>query len=100
MKAKFDSNFSYGIKLAKYVLAAAIISALSTAFLTPPGSVIQLIMVALTTVIIISNFYIIYKYCRCPFCGKHIMMGAFRVKVCPACNRNLQTGKKTKKYER
>ena len=100
MKPKYDSDFDYGTKISKYLLVAAIIGALASVLLTPGGSVAQLVLVGITTVIIISNFYIIYKYCRCPFCGKHIMMGALRVKVCPACKRNLQTGKKTKKYER
>ncbi len=100
MKAKFDSDFNYGTKISKYLLIATIISALVSVLFTPAGGVAQVALVTFTTILIIINFRIIYKYCRCPFCGKHIMMGALRVKVCPACNRNLQTGKKTKKYER
>ena len=100
MKAKFDSDFNYGTKISKYLLVAAILGALASILLAPAGSILQMILVGVTTIIIISNFCVIYKYCRCPYCGKHIMMGALRVKVCPACNRNLQTGKKTKKYER
>ena len=35
--------------------------------------------------------------CRCPYCGKHIMLGVLAVKDCPRCRRNLATGKKIKK---
>ena len=34
---------------------------------------------------------------RCPYCGKHIMLGVLAVKDCPRCRRNLATGKKIKK---
>lgn len=33
---------------------------------------------------------------RCPWCGKLIVRGMFTKTVCPACHRDLTTGKKIK----
>ncbi len=100
MKVRYESNFEYGKKQAKYCIAAAVILGLVTVFLAPANSMTQTLMLILTVAAMVSCVVIIYKNCRCPYCGKHIMMGVLRVKVCPACNRNLENGKKTKKYER
>lgn len=39
---------------------------------------------------------IIAKWCRCPWCGHLLFRKLYTLKVCPACNRNLETGKKKK----
>ena len=31
-------------------------------------------------------------WCRCPYCGKRLFRNVFRLKVCPSCNRDLETG--------
>ena len=100
MKARFNSNFEYGKRISKYTMVGAVLCGLTTVLLTPPGSILQLIFLLSTTAFMVATFVVIYKNCRCPYCGKHIMMGALRVKVCPACNRSLENGRKTKKYER
>ena len=41
--------------------------------------------------------YIAVKYCRCPNCGKVIILGVLAVESCPRCRRNLVTGRKMKK---
>ncbi|MCF0138214.1 MAG: hypothetical protein HUJ66_07610 [Oscillospiraceae bacterium] len=45
-------------------------------------------------VFFVASIIVAYLYCKCPYCGKHIIMGMFRVKNCPKCHRNLETGKK------
>lgn len=36
------------------------------------------------------------KWARCPWCGKLLIRGFYSKKVCPACRRDLETGKKKK----
>lgn len=36
------------------------------------------------------------KWGRCPWCGKRLMLGMYSRTVCPACRRDLATGKKKK----
>lgn len=100
MKAKFESNLEYGKKIIKYLIIASIAIMVIALFCTPEGSTVQGLMMLAIIVLLIICFVIIYRYCRCPYCGKHIFFGILRVKVCPACKRNLVNGKKTKKYER
>ena len=56
-----------------------------------------MLLCALTAAIFIGTIICVYQFCRCPYCGKHIMLGVLAVKDCPRCRRNLATGKKIKK---
>ena len=56
-----------------------------------------MLLCALTAAIFVGTIICVYQFCRCPYCGKHIMLGVLAVKDCPRCRRNLATGKKIKK---
>ena len=89
------SSFEYGRKLAiRLVIAASVCCVIS--LLCPEGSYYQFGFVALAA-IFIGTIICVYQFCRCPYCGKHIMLGVLAVKDCPRCRRNLATGKKIKK---
>lgn len=96
MKARFDRTFEYGKKMSKYCVIFAIALCVLS-LLMPQGTYLQGIFIAATLVMIVAAFVMMYKYCRCPYCGRRIMMGVLRVKTCPGCRRNLTTGKKTGK---
>ena len=99
MKAKYDSNLEYGKKLAKFLMVAVVVLGAFTVF-AGANPMLQQILLILTVACMIGTVVSVYKYCRCPYCGKHILMGVLRAKVCPSCTRNLTTGKKAKKNER
>lgn len=48
-------------------------------------------------VLIIIAVAVVLRYCRCPHCGKRIFFGVAKVKYCPNCRRDLETGKKVSK---
>ncbi len=90
------NSFEYGRKLAiRLVIAASVCCVIS--LLCPEGSYYQFGFVALTAAIFVGTIICVYQFCRCPHCGKHIMLGVLAVKDCPRCHRNLATGKKIKK---
>lgn len=97
MKAKFESSFEYGRRISKYLALCAIFSCLAGIFAADEGSMQQLIFVLISCALFAATVIVMYRHCRCPYCGKHIMIGVLTVKTCPACHRNLVTGKKTKK---
>lgn len=97
MKARYDRTFEYGKKIAKYLMIFAIVLCLASLFLTPEGSYLQAALVIMSFVLIVSTVYVMYKYCRCPYCGKRIMAGVLAVTACPRCHRSLTTGKRIKK---
>ncbi len=97
MKARYAKTFEYGKHMAKTAVICATVCCAASLFFFQSGSIAQIIALAMSFVLIIATIVIMYMYCRCPYCGKHIMMGVLSVKSCPACHRNLETGKKVKK---
>jgi len=96
MKARFNDTFDYGKKLSKWTVIIAVILSLASLVLFPVGSLNRIILMVASIICFISTVVIIYKFCRCPYCGKRIFMGVLVVTHCPACKRNLKTGKKNK----
>lgn len=97
MKARYDRTFEYGKKIAKYLVIFAIILCLASLFLAPEGSYLQVTLVVVSFVLMVSTLFVMYKYCRCPYCGKRIMTGVLTITACPRCHRSLTSGKKIKK---
>ena len=86
---KYENDFVYGRdRLKKLLIATAIGCALS--FFMPVA------FMCMTFVLFATALVCIFKYCRCPNCGKVIFFGVLAVKSCPRCHRNLVTGKKMK----
>lgn len=95
MKAKFDRTFEYGRKMAKSCVLFAVVLCVLGLFM-PQGTYLQVILIAATLAMLAATVVVMYKFCRCPYCGKRIMLGVLRVKFCPRCRRSLTTGKKMK----
>ena len=97
MKARYDRTFDYGKKMSKYLIIFSLIVCVASLLFTETGSVAQVVLLCATIGLIVATLVVMYKFCRCPYCGKHIMMGVLVVKSCPRCHRDLSSGKKTKK---
>lgn len=93
----YGNSFVESRELAKKLAIATIVCGVGSFIATGADSSIQLLLLALTFILCIGTMYIIIKYCRCPYCGKRIFLGVLKIKNCPACRRNLETGKKGKK---
>ena len=100
MRATFEKSFERGQNLVRHFLFAAILCGAASLLLVPQGSVYQVILVILSTALLIGMIVCAWKLCRCPYCGKHIIAGALAATVCPACSRDLRSGRKVKKSRR
>ena len=58
---------------------------------------IQMVLTVAAALLMIAGIIVTYVCCRCPYCGKRIVLGAYKVIYCPKCRRNLETGKKVSK---
>ena len=38
----------------------------------------------------------LFLYCRCPYCGAHLFKGLYKMKFCPSCRRDFETGARHK----
>ncbi len=93
----YGNSFVESRELAKKLAIVTAVFAAASFIASGADSSMQLLLLAVTFALLIITLYVIIKYCRCPYCGKHILLGVLKVKICPACRRNLETGKKGKK---
>ena len=91
---KFSKAASYAKTLILIALVLCILG------LTMTGAELTTIRTAASItalILIIIAVVLVLMYCRCPYCGKRIFFGVSRVKYCPDCRRDLETGKKVSK---
>ena len=91
-------NFQKAVSLAKSLLLAALV--LSVLGLTMGGAELATLRAVFTGIamfLVMLALYFIFRYCRCPYCGKQIFFGVSKATSCPRCRRNFVTGKKVKK---
>ncbi len=50
--------------------------------------------------LIIVAFIICYLWCRCPNCGARIIRNVLKLKACPYCGKDFETGKKVMKVKK
>jgi len=97
MERNNNSAFEYGRKIVKYLLIASLLAAGASLFFFKDNVSAQYTLMGLTLVMFLGIFYFMARYCKCPRCGRTIILGVLAVTSCPHCHRNLETGRKTKK---
>ena len=95
----YENDFTYGRDLVRKILYASVVTCVITLLLRSNPS-LQLAFFVITFALFAAIFVVLYKYCRCPHCGKMIVFGVMAVTTCSRCKRNLITGKKVKKSQR
>ena len=97
MRAKYGRTFEYGKRMAKISVICTAATCLAGLLLMPSGSSYQIATVVISFALLLATLYYMIRYCRCPYCGKRILAGVLTVTKCPACHRDLESGKKAKK---
>ena len=93
----YINGFMRGRDLLKKLLVCDLITASIAVFMRSNPTIMALFSGA-TLILFIAIIYIDIKYCRCPNCGKVILLGVLAIDACPRCKRDLVTGKKVKKH--
>ena len=93
----YGNSFVESRELAKKLAVATLICGVGGFVASGADSTLQFVLIALTFVFCICAVYVVVRYCRCPHCGKRIFLGVLKVKTCPACHRDLESGRKAKK---
>lgn len=84
----------------KTCLALCIVLCLMSIITASVNPNLSFIATVISGICFILSFVIAYLYCTCPYCGKHIMLGMFKAKRCPKCQRDLATGAKPGKVNK
>ena len=92
----YINGFMRGRDLLKKLLVCDLITAGIAVFMRSNPTIMALFSGA-TLILFIAIIYIDIKYCRCPNCGKVILLGVLAIDACPRCKRSFTTGKRVKK---
>ncbi len=92
----YVNSFVRGRELLKRLLVGDVLCALAATFLRGNPTLMALFSAAVL-LIFGAIIYVAVRYCRCPGCGKVIVLGVLAIRTCPRCKRDLVTGKKVKK---
>ena len=88
------SDFEYGRTRVKYTMVIAVLTVIAALFFDDTAK----LALELTSLVFFAlSIYTLVKYCRCPHCGKVIVLGVLAIRQCPRCKHDLITGKKMKK---
>ena len=88
-------KFDKARNLSKLLIAMCLVFCIAGLFFQ--GSTYAGVLMLLSTVFFVATIVVIAAFCRCPYCGKHIYFGLFKIKTCPKCRRDLITGAKRRK---
>ncbi len=92
----YINSFVRGRELLKKLLISDVVTAV-LAFALQSNPTIMVLFSGATLLLFAAIIYIDIKYCRCPNCGKVIVLGVLAIQTCPRCKRNLVSGRKMKK---
>ena len=93
----YGNSFVQSRELAKKLAVATVVCGVGSFVAVGADNSLQFVLLALTFVLCLCAVYVVVRYCRCPHCGKRIFLGVLKVKTCPACHRDLESGRKAKK---
>lgn len=78
----------------KTCLVLCLILCLFSIILSSSDPSLSVTVMLISGICFVLSIVIAYLYCICPYCGKHIILGMFKIKRCPKCRRDLATGAK------
>ena len=89
-------KFDKARNLVKTCLTICVVLCVGSIIIASLNPALSAVMTLLSALFFILSFAVGLIYCKCPYCGKTIMLGMFNAEYCPKCNRHLETGAKRK----
>ena len=93
---KKGMNFERARRVVMALLVCGLVLSIAGAMFTVEGDPVRTTLVAVSLACIAAAVVFTLTFCRCPSCGKLIIVGMLKVKVCPSCHRDINTGAKVK----
>lgn len=90
-------KFYTATKLTKTLILVSVALCLGGLLFTGEFAPLRMILTAAALLCLAAALIVTLTFCKCPYCGKRIFMGAARAVYCPKCRRNIETGKKVSK---
>ena len=93
-------NFEKATRIVMALIVCACVLSIAGAMFTVEGDPVQVTIVIAALLLIAAAAVFAVLFCRCPNCGKLILIGMVKTRVCPSCHRNINTGAKVKGNKR
>ena len=91
-KTDFERGRTYSVVLIAMTIVLSVISLM----FTESGSTEGIALTISAFLCAIGAIVAVVKLCRCPYCGKKILIGVLVTTTCPKCRRSLTTGDKVR----
>lgn len=88
-------NFDKAKNAVKLLLVACVLFCVGSIATAGKGNA-PVIFTLVSIACFVLSFVVVSLFCKCPYCGKRIYLGLFKVTHCPHCRRNLVTGARKK----
>ena len=85
------------INAVKACLVLCIVLCVISIFTTTLDPQLSFLATLVSGLSFVISFVIALIFCKCPYCGKRILLGMFKLKRCPKCHRDLATGERNSK---
>ena len=82
-------------KLTTGFLVACVICCLLS-LLLPASDAVRISIGWVAIALAVLGALCLILFCRCPYCGAHLFKGLYKMKFCPSCRRDFETGVKKK----
>ncbi len=83
-------------KLTTGLLVACVVCCLLSLLLPEADAALRMIIGWAAIVLAVLGVASLILFCRCPYCGAHLFKGLYKMKFCPSCRRDFDTGAKKK----
>lgn len=90
-------KFSAATKLTKALILVSVVLCVGGLLFTGEYAPLRMVLTVAALLCLAAALIVTLTFCKCPYCGKRIFLGAATAIYCPKCRRNIETGKKASK---
>ena len=93
-------NFKRAKQMVLFLLVIGILVCIFGVLMFEDGDTGLEVCIAIAFVMIIMSLMICGVWCKCPYCNKRLFYKLMRLKACPKCGRDFDSGKKVVKVKK
>ena len=93
-------SFKQGKTIMTVMLVLAGLICILALFTFEEGSSYATYAIIAAVVLVLLSFGVCWAWCRCPYCQARIVRNVLKLKACPYCGRDFESGKKVQKVKK
>ena len=89
-------NFEKAKKITTALFVGSLFACVVSLFFADSNPQYTLYAFCIAIAMLVMGIIVAATFCKCPYCGKRILLGMLKVTHCPSCRRDLVTGVRKK----